>query len=58
MSCLDERLFHLLEALSSRLKFQPIILKKSGLSHVLESLFRHNYDGAGCTSQEEIDELE
>lgn len=58
MSCLDEPLLHLLEAVSGRLKFQPIIFEKSGVSHVLESLFRHNYDGAGCTSQEEIDGFE
>jgi len=57
MSCPDERLFHLLEAFSRRLKFQPIISQKSGISHVLESLF-NNYDCAGCTSQEEIDEFE
>ena len=44
--------------LSRRSNFQPIILQNSGVSHVLESLFRHNYDGAGCSSQEEIDEFE
>jgi hypothetical protein len=58
MSCLDERLLHLVNAFSSRLKFQPIILEKSGVSHVLESLFRRNYGGTGWTSREEIDGFE